>query len=56
MELVPKTVVKENPVGLGRSEPNHSPWLPPPIGRFEWSANPLTLFVIIVINYVIKLL
>ena len=45
-EIVPKTISKENPVGLGRSEPNHSPWLPPPVGRFEWSANPFKLFVI----------
>jgi len=38
-------VAKENPVGMGRSEPNNSPWLPPPDGRFEWSANPFSLFV-----------
>lgn len=45
-ELVPKSIAKTNPVGLGRSEPNNSPWLPPPVGRFEWSWNPFKLFVI----------
>lgn len=33
MELVPKTQSDKNPVGLGRKNPNHSPWCPPPIGR-----------------------
>ncbi len=32
-------------VGKGREEPNHSPWLPPPIGRFEWTWNPTYLLV-----------
>lgn len=44
MELVPMTQCKANPVGKGRSEPNHSPWCPPPVGRFELSWNPITLF------------
>ena len=55
MELVPATQyhklyndrAKSNPVGKGRSDPNHSPWCPPPVGRFEWSWNPITLFVTI---------
>ena len=42
LEVVP--FEKDNKVGLGRDAPNHSPWLPPPTGRFEWSANPWKLF------------
>lgn len=45
LELVPKKTAESNKVGLGRQEPNHSPWLPPPVGRFEFSWNPITLFV-----------
>ncbi len=34
-----------NPVGSGRTEPNHSPFLPPPVGRLSFSLNPITMFV-----------
>ena len=47
---MPKVLADSNKVGIGRSEPNHSPWLPPPVGRFEFSWNPITLFVIIYIK------
>ena len=43
--IVPKSLAEISKVGKGREEPNHSPWLPPPIGRFEWTLNPLKLFV-----------
>ena len=33
------------PVGIGRSEPNHSPHCPEPSGRFKWTINPWELFV-----------
>lgn len=44
-EIIPWEVADKIKVGQGREEPNHSPWLEPPIGRFEWALNPLTLFV-----------
>ena len=36
---------KSNPVGKGRTEPNHSPYLPPPTGRISWSLNPFKMIV-----------
>ena len=42
-ELVPEERYKACPVGEGRSEPNVDPKLPPPVGRFEWSWNPLKI-------------
>jgi hypothetical protein len=43
--VFPSEMAKSNPVGAGRSEPNHSPFLPPPVGRISFSLNPITLFV-----------
>lgn len=31
------------PVGSGRNQPNHSPFLPPPVGRMKFSFNPFVL-------------
>jgi hypothetical protein len=42
-ELVPIEKAKACMVGEGRDQPNSDPYLPPPIGRFEWSWNPLKL-------------
>ncbi|CAG9316505.1 unnamed protein product [Blepharisma stoltei] len=42
-ELVPEMRAQACPVGEGRNEPNVDPKLPPPIGRFEWSLNPLKM-------------
>ena len=33
-----------NKVGEARQEPNHSPFLPPPVGRLSFSLNPLKMF------------
>ena len=41
LEILPEWYAKLNPVGEGRKEPNVSPYLPPPVGRFQWSLNPL---------------
>jgi len=41
VELVPEEVADAHPVGLGRSEPNAMPELPPPAGRFHLSLNPI---------------
>jgi hypothetical protein len=32
-------------VGKGREDPNKDPYLPPPIGRMQFSWNPYTLIV-----------
>lgn len=30
--------------GNGRADPNCEPWLPPRVGRFKWTLNPIELF------------
>ncbi|KAE8903430.1 hypothetical protein PF005_g14426 [Phytophthora fragariae] len=40
LQLVPGENAKKNPVGMGRSSPNNSPYLPPPAGRLSFSLNP----------------
>mmetsp|Transcript_21382 Transcript_21382/g.21169 ORF Transcript_21382/g.21169 Transcript_21382/m.21169 type:complete len:260 (+) Transcript_21382:2306-3085(+) len=42
-ELVPEMRAQACPVGEGRDDPNIDPKLPPPIGRFQWSLNPLKM-------------
>jgi hypothetical protein len=42
-ELLPKEVAESCKVGEGRDEPNVDPRLPPPIGRIEWTMNPLKM-------------
>jgi Ca2+-dependent lipid-binding protein len=41
--VYPIEFAQENPVGKGRNSPNHSPYLPPPTGRMEWSLNPFKM-------------
>lgn len=36
-------LAQANPVGQGRTEPNHSPFLPPPVGRISFTMNPFAL-------------
>ena len=43
LEFMPIWKAEKCPVGKGRSEPNVNPYLPPPVGRFEWSFNPFKL-------------
>ncbi len=43
LEFLPKWKADLNKVGLGRKEPNVSPYLPPPMGRFELSFNPIKM-------------
>lgn len=45
ISIFPGEMSKSNPVGIGRSEPNHSPFLPTPVGRMFFTLNPITLFV-----------
>ena len=44
LEILPLWVAELNKVGKGRKEPNNSPYLPPPVGRFQWSLNPFKMF------------
>jgi len=37
LELMPLTMATQLPAGLGRSDPNLNPFLPPPEGRVNWS-------------------
>ena len=45
LEFLPMNLAETSVVGKGRDEPNVNPYLPPPIGRFEWSLNPFTMLV-----------
>ena len=45
LNITPGEMAKANPVGGGRTEPNHSPFLPPPVGRLKFSFNPIEIFV-----------
>ena len=44
LEILPMWKAEATPVGLGRKEPNYAPYLPPPVGRFQWSWNPFKMF------------
>jgi hypothetical protein len=43
MSIMPKDQSDAYQVGEARTDPNHSPFLPPPIGRIVWSLNPWTM-------------
>lgn len=43
LDILPKGMASDNSVGEGRSTPNHSPYLPPPTGRIQWSLNPFSM-------------
>ena len=43
VDIFPVEKAQANAVGGGRSEPNHSPFLPPPVGRLQWSLNPFKM-------------
>lgn len=44
IDILPISYAAKNKVGSAREEPNHSPFLPPPKGRFELSFNPLKMY------------
>jgi hypothetical protein len=48
MELLPKVLADERPVGKGREEPNQFPALPEPEGRMQLSLNPLAMLASLV--------
>ena len=43
LQVLPKWKAEMNPVGKGRDEPNVDPYLPPPIGRIEFTLNPFKM-------------
>ena len=40
LRIFPKDMAKESVVGEARQEPNFEPYLPPPIGRIQFTLNP----------------
>jgi len=43
LRVVPEEYAKTNKVGAARGDPNVEPTLPPPVGRFELSLNPIKM-------------
>ena len=43
IDVIPKELADSYKNAEGRAEPNHTPFLPPPTGRIQWSLNPLTM-------------
>jgi len=43
VNILPKAEAKISENGFGRREPNHTPILPPPVGRLKWSWNPFVM-------------
>ena len=43
LEIVPIWKANLSKVGLGRDEPNISPYLPPPVGRISFTLNPFSM-------------
>lgn len=44
VDIFPIALAEANKVGEARQEPNHSPFLPPPVGRLSFSLNPFKMF------------
>lgn len=43
IEIVPWEEAETRKVGFGRDEPNTNPYLPPPVGRMQFSFNPFLM-------------
>ena len=43
LEILPKNIADLEPLGRGRNEPNMNPYLPPPVGRLEFTLNPIRM-------------
>ena len=43
LEILPKKNADLEPVGKGRDNPNVNPYLPPPVGRLEFTLNPFKM-------------
>ena len=45
IRLYPLSTAEANPVGSARNDANMEPYLPPPVGRMEFSLNPFKMLV-----------
>lgn len=43
IQIYPIERAEAQPAGMGRSEPNDSPFLPPPNGRLQFGWNPVSM-------------
>jgi len=43
LEILPKKLADLDKVGKGRDDPNVNPYLPPPVGRLEFTLNPFKM-------------
>ncbi|CAN0018406.1 unnamed protein product [Choristocarpus tenellus] len=43
VQICPMSLAELMPVGTGRSDPNNSPFLPPPTGRLKFGWNPFSV-------------
>ena len=43
VEVMPQWYADLHPVGKGRGEPNMNPYLPPPVGRIQFTLNPFKM-------------
>lgn len=45
LRIFPKERALKQAVGDARSEPNQEPFLPPPVGRLQFTLNPFAMIV-----------
>ena len=45
IRLYPISIAEANPLGAARNDCNMEPFLPPPVGRIEFSLNPFKMLV-----------
>lgn len=43
LRIMPLDIAKKREVGKGRENPNMEPYLPPPVGRIQFSLNPFKM-------------
>ena len=43
LRILPGAAAKATEVGKARTEPNMEPYLPPPVGRLQFSLNPFAM-------------
>lgn len=48
---MPLEIAEASPVGLGRSEPNTAPFLPPPAGRLSIGMDPCSILCALFAEY-----
>ncbi|GMF13220.1 unnamed protein product [Phytophthora lilii] len=48
VQIVPEEEALASPVGKGQNAPNLNPYLPPPVGRMRFTANPMAMLKVLV--------